>query len=205
MDVNEKINKEIQEIWELEKRKDIPLQFPPFKKNPDILFIGINPSIRRGKEPKSYSESLEFEKNAKNDKKDIYFKIFDNFINRNNWEHIDLFFIRGKQKKIEEDMGFDYENDTGMMSLNEFWEKQFKLSLSIIEQINPRVIVVNNALASRIIRERLEINELDNDKGYHKLKGIPIFFSGMLSGQRALDKHSRERLIWHVQRVLNSV
>jgi hypothetical protein len=199
------INEEIQKIWEHEKRTDIPLQFPQFKTNPEILFIGINPSIR-GKEPKNHYESLEFEKNARSNKTDIYFKIFDNFVNRDKWEHIDLFFIRGKQKEIEEDIGFDYENDTDIISLNEFGEKQLNLSLSIIEQINPKIIVVNNALASRIIRERLDIGEIDIDKGYHKLNSTtPIFFSGMLSGQRALDKHSRERLIWHVKRTLSSI
>ena len=30
-------------------------------------------------------------------------------------------------------------------------------------------------------------------------KSIPMFFSGMLSGQRALDIGSYERLIWHIK------
>jgi hypothetical protein len=33
------------------------------------------------------------------------------------------------------------------------------------------------------------------------LFGIPIFFSSMLSGQRALDTGSEKRLIWHIKRV----
>jgi hypothetical protein len=35
-----------------------------------------------------------------------------------------------------------------------------------------------------------------------KLKRTPIFFTGRLSGQRALDLGSRKRLLWHVKKIL---
>jgi hypothetical protein len=34
------------------------------------------------------------------------------------------------------------------------------------------------------------------------LENIPIFFTSMLTGQRALDKGSYARLIWHIKYAL---
>ena len=58
-------------------------------------------------------------------------------------------------------------------------------------------------------------SELDTKiliKSYFKEKGfdyfylgklkIPIFFTGMLSGQRALDRGSKRRLIWQTNKAL---
>ena len=50
--------------------------------------------------------------------------------------------------------------------------------------------------------------EFDEEFGSHRVKNIKelehthFFFSSMLSGQRALDLGSRERLVWQVRRVL---
>jgi len=37
------------------------------------------------------------------------------------------------------------------------------------------------------------------------LKNVPIFFTSMLTGQRALDNGSFERLIWHINFVLGKI
>jgi hypothetical protein len=37
------------------------------------------------------------------------------------------------------------------------------------------------------------------------LKNVPIFFTSMLTGQRALDNGSYERLIWHMKFVLEKL
>lgn len=203
----EEFNQKIRNLWENKDYKDlakgIPLQFPEFNENPDILFIGINPSHRKkSKELRNYSESLEDEKKAKNNKRDQYFKLFYEFTN--NWEHIDLFFIRGDQGELKKHVVEREEKEK--IKINEFGEEQLKISFSMIDEINPKVIVVNNALASKIIKNKFSIpNKVDEDTGYNILKGIPIFFSGMLSGRRALDKGSFSRLIWHVKKTLNFV
>jgi len=38
-----------------------------------------------------------------------------------------------------------------------------------------------------------------------KLKHTPVFFTSMLTGQRALDLGSYERLIWHILFVLKKL
>ncbi len=42
-----------------------------------------------------------------------------------------------------------------------------------------------------------------DDNDCSRLNGTPVFFSGMLSGQRALDMGSLQRLIYHVQWVIS--
>jgi hypothetical protein len=48
----------------------------------------------------------------------------------------------------------------------------------------------------------------DSEMGTHKiinqveLENIPIFFTSMLTDQRALDKGSYARLIWHIKYAL---
>ncbi len=48
----------------------------------------------------------------------------------------------------------------------------------------------------------------DEDAGFHHRRSVaratPWFFSGILTGQRALDNHSFKRLRWHVRRALAS-
>ncbi len=67
----------------------------------------------------------------------------------------------------------------------------------------PKIIVVANALTSDIMNNTkfFKINKENfNSNGYHVItinnREIPIFFTSMLTQQRALDKYSRERLIW---------
>lgn len=76
-----------------------------------------------------------------------------------------------------------------------------------------RSIVETDTLARDIIKSNEEnryqivLEEgLDEDLGcqYFEFDGerIPIFFSGNLTGQRALDKGSRQRLKWQIDKIL---
>lgn len=215
---NSSINEKILDLWEKysnknEKDKYVPLLFNPFKKD-CILFIGINPgSSNIGDKPYfkwKNKKSINLEKILIHEKqareKYPYFKRFKE-ISKNvgvDWEHIDLFFNR-KTSQEEFKKHIFIKN-----KLSKFAQEQLKIALEMIELINPRVIVVANALASNLIRnyeiEGLE-KEINEEHGYHFLKlgnkNIPIFFSSMLTGQRALDKGSLERLEWHIKQALN--
>ena len=95
-----------------------------------------------------------------------------------------------------------------------------EISKQIIEEAKPKIIVVNNSLARRFLGfDKGEKNEqvyyewigfdfkFDDDIGTHRiinnemLNGTPVFFTSMLTGQRALDNGSYERLIWHINYV----
>lgn len=101
----------------------------------------------------------------------------------------------------------------------EFVQKQLGIAKKIIEHLNPKIIVVSNTQARAFIGADKYYNpnvkygnvsmgyefDFDINKGTHKIKGefTPyVFLTSMLSGQRALDKGSRERLVWHINKTL---
>ena len=118
--------------------------------------------------------------------------------------------------------------DKGMDFLN----AQLKITFEIIERANPKLIIVSNALASEFFGKKKETKHRKLDKiwkgfdlyfdkniwkndvtfnskiGTYEIKLndklVPIIFSGMLSGQRALDIGSLERLKWQSKMILES-
>lgn len=123
------------------------------------------------------------------------------------YEHIDLFFARQTSQNNFK------ERILSNGKLNDFALDQLKISYSLIEHSNPSAIVVVNALSSQYIREYWPIfkntEEFQEDLGFHTITlkdtKIPIFFSSMLTGQRALDNGSYERLKWHIKKALISL
>lgn len=117
------------------------------------------------------------------------------------WQHIDLFLYKETSQS-------DFMNRVRSKGvLNEFGMDQIKLFEEILVQIEPRCVVVTNATASEILREYIK-NDLswDAEHGFHWFtrggKKIPMFFTSMLSGQRALDRWSYERLVWHIDQAV---
>lgn len=79
--------------------------------------------------------------------------------------------------------------------------------LCVIKEISPRIILCANAGAAHIIKEYYEkIIKFDENSGidyiYIDGKKTPILFSSMLTGQRALDKYSFQRLVWFIGKIL---
>ena len=230
---NESINNQILNIWKKYPQEfrvnRIPILFNTFKPG-SVLCIGSNPSFNsRGFKKilkNTPHEKLDWEKfyKWKNEerKKNIdsytdklldierraidehpYFakfrKIAEEF--RLPLEHIDLFFCREtNQGEVKKHL---YPNK----KLTLFAEEQLELSLEMIETAKPKIILVANAFASEIIRKKKKIM-VDDEKGcdfiIFKDQKIPIFFSSMLTGQRALDNESFERLKWHMKKVMRS-
>jgi hypothetical protein len=96
--------------------------------------------------------------------------------------------------------------------LKDFAYKQLEITVDIMKSIDPKIIVVINAFARDIIKDHIRSIQL---KKYDEVYGIDTliiagkpyttFFSGMLSGQRALDKGSFERLKWHIKYVVDKL
>lgn len=210
------------DIWKKHgsKQKLIPLQVAEFKLDAELLIIGMNPSFNMrwiDKQLKSklglnaltcdllfkwetneLDKRLEciktFEANAQQDYK-IYFKAFDQFTkdcNLKNWNHLDLFLMREtNQKEALKDVG--YTNNKKM--LNAFGESQIELFKLTIEKLNPKAIVILNATASTIISTHLTSKSVTKAT----YKNIPVFLAGMLSGQRAMDRYAKQRLIEEIK------
>jgi hypothetical protein len=123
-----------------------------------------------------------------------------------------LFLRETNQKNIES----IYSQKNGV----DFIFQQLLISKEIIELSKPKVIIVNNSLARKYLgfEKNNDIDvwmglkfKFDETIGTYRvvnnenLKNTPIFFTSMLTGQRALDKGSLERLIWHIKFVLEKL
>lgn len=167
-----------------------------------ILFIGINPSYNRIPGDLFY-DNLHGETH----------KYFKKFIEISlevglNWSHLDLLFVRETDQKVVKKCGNDSLG-------NQFYDSQLKISKKIIEITKPKIIVVNNTYARELLNsdkfttpkysfkfdEKIGTERIVNNE---TLNGVPIFFTSMLTGQRALDLGSYKRLIWHIKYVINN-
>lgn len=191
-------------------------QFDEEVKNIDVLFIGINPSydgIPGDSKFYTKDEALGHK----------YFKSFENIkieleskYNRKIvYSHTDLLVFREtEQSFITNEL---YKSEAGLRFIME----QLKITKKIIEYLNPKVIVVSNTQARTFIGadrikkegkpdenvwmdyefkfdEELGTKKIINNGGFNSY----VFLTSMLSGQRALDNGSKERLVWHINKAL---
>lgn len=141
------------------------------------------------------------------------------------WSHIDLLYFRetnqGWLDKLLGGAKRNKGNEGAASNALNFVQQQLEISKRIIEAAAPRIIVITNTKARDMFGTYTggELGECKSPSmGYHmefdakcgtyvvKSKGVlfntPVFLSGMLTGQRALDIGSRERLVWHICEVL---
>jgi hypothetical protein len=176
--------------------------FPKSLVTNSILFIGINPSLNK---ENFLLDSYDL---SHRDNKHPYFKKMENISSYCNtdWTHLDLFYFRETKQDIITDI---LKQPNGVAFL---WE-QLQITDTLIRESKPKIIVVCNALAGTFLGKDKDIKQnknvwlgydfyFDDKLGTYRWKNIPVFFSGMLSGQRALDKGSFERLQWHIKKAL---
>lgn len=242
------INDEIIKVWKkygkVERGPLVPMQFSEkeFKKNVDVLFIGMNPSYvekdlkaawEEKKSKKEFKTDFSYEFSTIDDEEHLkeiialdadkpnnrfFDKIrsifeesqFDSLKDRS-WEMIDLFFIRKTEATDVTTM--IYKNGKENKGLNYWAEEQIKIVKDLVKLANPKVIVVINAVSTKILKN--EILGEDKDKGpksdkfnyeigtyetdyFGTEKGcIPIFFSGQLKYEA---RPSFERFCWQLSR-----
>jgi hypothetical protein len=175
--------------------------FEQLKENA-MLFIGLNPSEVDFKKYSIYPD----EKNGgvhwgmEEFKKEYprYYKPFDELANGMEWAYLDLFFaLETKADVLREAWGKG----------KEFLKEQLKISGEIIKKLEPKLIVVGNAFAGALIKKQFDCTFCKEIGTYRirELNKAPIFFSGMFTGQHAVDTGSRERLVWHIGFVKETV
>lgn len=205
------------ECCEYRKIPVVPTQI----KQDCLLFIGINPSHGNGGVPADKREAgVDFYTlNTQSDNPIPYFKKFIEIAKYCNtdWDHLDLLFIRETNQKIIEKLTYDRSDDRPN-GLN-FIQEQLNISFEILEKAQPKVIVASNAYVSEFFGKKKSKHavfdkiwraydfdfekDFDSELGTYTIplngRKVPIFFSGMLSGQRALDLGSLERLMWQLK------
>lgn len=217
------LNAEILRLWREHILPDedgalAPL-FYPDRPPSELLFVGLNPSFNiaetQARAPADIDDVGEFYmwQNFAEDRmqpmRDIQHRFVEGpqilyyFVPMRNiaedigmrWTHVDLYPLR-RTNQHETVAYFRNRHD-----LRENLERLFRETICILR---PKIIVVANAFAARRFRH-LFANDLrfDEQVGYHRLSmdsKPAVFFSSMLTGQRALDAGSLERLRWHIRR-----
>lgn len=224
---NEKINPKIITLWNKYFQHDTEVYAPMFYddfKQGGLLFVGMNPSFsERGfktilkdtayekidpvsffkwsnisSNPDLISDCIAVETHAYENYKLFFARPIE--IAKEvglDWQHIDLFLY--KETSQSDFKKRIMEGDT----LNQFALEQIALFEEVLFTIEPKCIIVANAFGSELLREHIK-NDLswDKERGFHwftqGVRRIPMLFSSMLSGPRALDRWSYERLKWHV-------
>lgn len=211
LDVEKKFKNKLDDLWNeyanlscvqdgYEMRKSI--------KKDAILFIGINPAFSKGKLEEADGRHVYLDLDTISPKHPYFSKMIEisRYCKGHNegkdypWAELDLLNIReSNQNKIKQ--LFIDENTKGLV------ERNYKLSLEIMEEAQPKVIVVCNSFARTLLEKSYKV-EFDDEIGTFRIKkegklyNVPIFFTSMLSGQRALDLGSYRRLQWHINSVL---
>lgn len=168
----------------------------------DVLFLGMNPSYKPGQWNHDGGGFYDIKPGNK------YFKAMIEFsqdtLGRSDLSHHDVLFIRHTdQKEVVKYMNADNYRD--------FIAGQLLLSRDIIRAAEPKMIVVLNAAVREVFQWLFPFDwEADYDEtlGAHIVtidNKVPVLFSGMLSGQRALDLGSKRALKWHIQQILKGV
>lgn len=206
MNIEEKYKDKIDSLWKEYENSNDTFQrgYAIEQKLPEnsILFLGMNPSY----DDKKDKSSKGFYPSGNDIKMHPYFNKFKEIAKENEVEfcHHDLFFVREtSQDKVEE----------LRKSNKAFFDKQLEITKSIIKSIEPKMIVVCNAEATHMFwDEHLwgfeTCKNWNEDLGYDTIPefgNCPILFSGMLSGQRALDNGSFYRLKWHIRTICGSL
>ena len=185
--------------------------------NDGLIFVGINPSMTDKVKERLIEKNdinCEFHKLTYDVNLDYrYFKKFFDVAEKTglNWGHMDLLYNREtNQKKVagllKTERGKDFIYKQCMIS---------KIVLDkIIDEKRPRIFIVNNTLARELLGEyhsekpTIKSNHWigydfvwNEDFGTYVYKNNAFFFTSMLTGQRALDNGSYQRLIWHIKQV----
>lgn len=224
--MREKLEKKYNEIWEKYStpelydlyKRDFSFHYDVDEKGSDLLFIGINPSYKDGTAHQRF-----FDRNAPHPYFDPFRKIKEEleknpyYIKSVKWTHLDILVFRETNQKYVDTL-IKLENGVP------FVYEQVMIARERILHIQPKVIVVSNTKARELMgKNRFKLDngeelgvwmgfefEFDMEFGSYRITNVPelahthVFFSSMLSGQRALDLGSRERLVWQIGRVLRN-
>ena len=214
-------------IWEHEfgsgEGEYMPL-VPIVLESSSLLFVGLNPSfsssvIRRllpaweiepdeyylWKNRSEFDPRFDIDLHIKAKQEYAYFGRFrrlSKILGDIKWDHTDLFFYRETSQKRFRSLVLE---NNKIDRLTKFGRAQIEIAFEMIACSTPKCIVVSNALASDIYKKHHDLSFSNSQGSYiQTIRGqkVPVFLSSMLTGQRALDKYSFERLAWHLGKEL---
>ena len=224
------INIELLRLWQRYLSGSTPVYAPmqyPEPSEDSLVFVGLNPSfstkgwksiLRRSEikkfEPEEFFKWVgpeDFDVELAHKLEAIAQEHYPFFASHRmlasalgmNWLHYDLFAYR---ETDQENVRTLFVSEQKELSLTEFGSAQFLLFEKLLSKSKPAAVIIVNALASQIYIARRS-PKFNSTGGYYVDKlddnvEFPVFLSGMLTGARALDRFSRERLFWHIAKTL---
>ena len=185
-----------------------------------ILFLGVGASYSEEKIKSCKSNGTDpIQYESEEGRKYQYYRKMIVLAKENgfcNWSNIDITLLR---ETIQEKVKPLFVN----IKFKEFMQAQFDLAVKMIIDIKPKVVVVSNAFVRDILKGKIKNIKINTSFSFNedeetikkygtqliyspeRLKGIPIFFTSVLSGAGALDNGSFERLSWHIKYVLEKI
>ncbi|MBG9943824.1 hypothetical protein ABE237_06550 [Brevibacillus formosus] len=127
---------------------------------------------------------------------------------------LDLFYFRDtNQKNLERRLIEKIPKSCPTQyQLTSFAREQLPITMKALMLSDPDIILVANAKASNVFIDYNKEYITEEQYGYIRCyvyslndKQVPIFFSSMLSGQRALDNFSLRRLQWDMKKIMERV
>jgi len=155
-----------------------------------LLFIGLNPSYKKFDIPERKFQSFHKQGNYK------YFKRFEDISEHCDllWSHLDMFGLREtSQNKILDILKGKSDGD-----LLNFLLDHLVITKNILEESNPKCIIVENTLSRKILGKDGPINKLP-------LLDYKYQFDNHIGTDIVVNEDSKlygKRLKWHINRVI---
>jgi hypothetical protein len=128
----------------------------------------------------------------------------------NPWTVIDLLYIR---ESTQGELKIKFDSKSIIDHEKEFLISQIRLSFEILQELNPKVVVVANALTDKLIHKYFHDLDLKQEfpseiNGWvYKINGIPFITNeSRFLGSRihGLNIHRRESLVKEIRRILTA-
>jgi len=209
------LNPKLEKIWSNYYGYNNPIapMFPESVVKNEVLFLSLNPSLppfvkdiekgfTQNKPWRLLNSRITYEENESVPHFKKFFQI-QNEINEN-WSFLDLLYIR-KSKQLDIENSYKIQNDRN------FILEQAKLTLDLITEINPKLVIVANSFTEKILHDKNQTifnfdASLDKDFVY-RYNNIPFItreskFLGSRFWDSAKNKNRYDNMIKEIQRVL---
>jgi hypothetical protein len=211
------VDKKLEAIWSeyyTEDRNPISGVFQAEILKNAVTFLSLNPSLRpkdrqvatRGYYPEKPYPLIDW--NAENSPNSFYKKFYNLGESINSWTAIELLYVRESSQK---DLESKFASKSTIEKDKLFLINQMKLTFEILSELNPKIVVVSNALTDKLIHKYLlELNlkqELPTEKNgwIYRINGVPfITDQSRYLGSRfyVSNDEKRAKLVNEILRVL---
>lgn len=216
--LKEYLNPKLKKIWSNYYSYDNPIapMFPESVVKNEVLFLSLNPSLppfvkdvengfTQSNPWRFLNSRISYEENESVPHFKKFFKIQKEI--SENWTFLDLLYLR-KSKQLDIENSYKIENERN------FILEQAKLTLDLIAEIKPKLVIVANSFTEKIIHDKKQTifnfnASLDNDFVY-RYENIPFItreskFLGSRFWDSEKNKDRYENMINEVRRVLKIV